>query len=106
QCVDHFETETHIFLHASYVPNRPMTDQPYLASRWESLRNGLPEPHESGKTAIVGHTSQHAGEILDAGHLKCIDTYCYGGGWLTGLEVHSGQIWQANREGRIRVAGG
>jgi serine/threonine protein phosphatase 1 len=101
-CVESFETETHIFLHASYLPNRPMADQPYLALRWESLRNGLPEPHDSGKIAIVGHTSQKSGEILDAGHIKCIDTYCYGGGWLTALEVHAGTTWQVSREGRLR----
>jgi serine/threonine protein phosphatase 1 len=103
RCVESFETETHIFLHASYLPNRPMADQPYLALRWESLRNGLPEPHESGKVVIVGHTSQKNGEILDAGHIKCIDTCCYGGGWLTALEVHAGTTWQASRAGRLRV---
>jgi serine/threonine protein phosphatase 1 len=101
-CVESFETETHLFIHASYLPNRPLADQPYLALRWESLRNGLPEPHDSGKIAIVGHTSQHRGEILDAGHIKCIDTYCYGGGWLTALDVHDGRVWQANRDGRLR----
>ena len=42
--------------------------------RWESLRETTPGPHESGKTVIVGHTSQKTGEILDLGHLKCIDT--------------------------------
>ena len=51
---------------------------------------------------IAGHTSQRSGEILDLGHIKCIDTRCYGGGWLTALEVHTGQVWQADREGRYR----
>ena len=37
----------------------------------------------SGKTAIVGHTPTRSGEIFDVGYLKCLDTYCYGGGWLT-----------------------
>jgi len=101
-CVDYYETETHIFFHASYLPHVPMNEQPILALRWESLRDGIPEPHHSGKTAIVGHTSQKSGEILDLGHIKCIDTCCYGGGWLTALEVHAGQVWQANREGRLR----
>ncbi len=101
-CVDYFETETHIFLHATYLPHLPMTEQPHLALRWESLRDCIPDPHHSGKTVIVGHTSQKSGEILDLGHIKCIDTRCYGGGWLTALDVHGGQVWQADRAGRLR----
>ena len=56
------------------------------------------------KIAIVGHTSQKTGEILDVGHLKCIDTYCCGGGWLTALEPATGQIWQVDRHGPVRNA--
>ena len=47
--------------------------------------------HCSGKVAIVGHTPQKSGEILDLGYLKCIDTFCHGGGWLTALEVNTGR---------------
>jgi serine/threonine protein phosphatase 1 len=101
-CVAFYETETHIFLHASYLPHLPMAEQPSLALYWESLRDGIPDPHNSGKTVIAGHTSQRSGEILDLGHLICIDTCCYGGGWLTALEVTSRQVWQADREGRMR----
>jgi serine/threonine protein phosphatase 1 len=101
-CVGFYETETHIFLHASYLPHLPMSEQPSLALYWESLRDAIPDPHNSGKTVIAGHTSQRSGEILDLGHLICIDTCCYGGGWLTALEVRSGQVWQADRHGRMR----
>ncbi len=101
-CVDYHETETHIFLHATYLPHLPMSQQPGLALRWESLRDCIPGSHHSGKTAIVGHTSQKSGEILDLGHLKCIDTRCYGGGWLTALDVHTGRVWQADLDGRLR----
>ena len=31
----------------------------------------------------------------------CIDTCCYGGGWLTAMEVETGQLWQADKEGRL-----
>ena len=51
---------------------------------------------------IAGHTSQKSGAILDLGHLVCIDTYCYGDGWLTALDVHTEEVWQANREGELR----
>ena len=44
----------------------------------------------------MGHTPQKSGEVLDLGYLKCIDTFCHGGGWLTALEVRTGKVWQAN----------
>ncbi|NIP84623.1 MAG: serine/threonine protein phosphatase, partial [Planctomycetales bacterium] len=31
-------------------------------------------------------------------------TCCYGGGWLTALEVTRGQVWQADDEGHLREA--
>ncbi|WP_422930481.1 metallophosphoesterase family protein [Singulisphaera sp. PoT] len=102
KCLDFFETNSHIFLHANYFADLPMTDQPVCMLRWESLRDALPGPHDSGKTVVVGHTSQKNGEIFDLGHLKCIDTFCYGGGWLTALDVLTGEVWQADREGNLR----
>jgi len=102
RCRDTYETDTHIFVHAQYDPDLAMEDQsPYLL-RWESLRQGTPGPHVSGKTVIAGHTSQKTGEILDLGHLVCIDTYCYGGGWLTALDVHTAEFWQVNNQGQLR----
>jgi serine/threonine protein phosphatase 1 len=101
-CLDFHETDTHIFVHANYFRDIPMCEQEVGMLRWESLRDMTPGPHESGKTVIVGHTSQKTGEILDLGHLVCIDTYCHGGGWLTALEVTAGQVWQANRNGDLR----
>ena len=62
----------------------------------------MPRPHSSGKTAVVGHTEGHDGEILDLGYLKCIDTYCFGGGWLTALETAGGHVWQVNDRGELR----
>ena len=101
-CLDYHETSSHIFLHANYDPDLPMEEQPAARLRWESLREATPAPHRSGKTVIVGHTSQKGGAILDLGHLKCIDTFCYGGGWLTAIDVDTAQVWQANREGELR----
>jgi serine/threonine protein phosphatase 1 len=99
---DCFETDTHFFVHASYEPERPLAEQHWQTMRWQSLLFGIPGPHESGKIAVVGHTSLKDGEVLDLGHLICIDTYCWGGGWLTALDVVSGQIWQVDCDGRTR----
>ena len=101
-CRPFHETPTHLFLHANYMAERPMEDQPGTVLRWEALRDRRPGPHFSGKVAIVGHTSQKDGEILDLGYLKCIDTCCYGDGWLTAMDVESGQVWQADKHGRMK----
>jgi serine/threonine protein phosphatase 1 len=102
RCRDFYETETHIFVHAQYDPDLAMEAQSPLWLRWESLRDGIPDPHNSGKRVIVGHSSQKNGEILDLGHLVCIDTFCYGGGWLTALDVRTDEVWQADRDGELR----
>jgi serine/threonine protein phosphatase 1 len=99
---DYFETDAHFFAHANYEPERPLAMQHWQTMRWQSLKFGIPDPHESGKQAVVGHTSLKNGEILDVGHLVCIDTFCWGGGWLTALEPLTGQVWQADRDGRLR----
>jgi serine/threonine protein phosphatase 1 len=102
RCRDYYESNSHIFVHAKYAPDLPMSRQPAWLLRWESLHDGTPGPHASGKVIIAGHSSQKSGEILDLGHLICIDTYCYGGGWLTALDVQCGQVWQANQQGKLR----
>lgn len=96
------ETEYHFFVHGGYLADRPLDAQPRDVLLWDSIKKRLPGPHRSGKTAIVGHASQHGGEVCDLGYLKCIDTWCYGTGWLTALDVESGQVWQADKAGRAR----
>ena len=58
-------------------------------------RDVAPTPEGIGAALRVAMDTQERQVI-------CLDTYCHGGGWLTGLEVGSGQIWQADREGRLR----
>ena len=90
-CRDYHETDTHLLLHANYDPARPLAEQDPATIRWRSLRDSSPAAHCSGKTAILGHTPTKSGEIFDLGYLKGIDTYCYGGGWLTALDLASGR---------------
>jgi len=101
-CQSYCEIDTHFFVHANYDADIPLDQQTRFNLRWKPLTEGLPPPHNSGKIAIVGHTAERSGEILSVRHLKCIDTYCYGGGWLTALDVNSGQVWQANDSGQMR----
>ena len=102
QCRMWYETPTHFFVHAAYDPEVPLDQQDDATLLWQGIRDEIPGPHCSGKAAIVGHTSQKNGEILDAGHLFCIDTYCWNGGWLTAMDVESGKVWQVDEGGRLR----
>lgn len=99
---DCFETDKHFFVHANYDPKLELSKQPIEFLRWLKLTDIIPDPHFNGKRAIVGHTHDRGGEIFDIGHVVCLDTFCYGGGWLTAMEVNSGQLWQTNLEGHLR----
>lgn len=100
--IDYYETEDFIFTHACYLPELPMSECPSHVLRWTLLEPPYPEPHFSGKTVLVGHTEQRSGEILDLGYLKCLDTACYKYGWLTALDLQSGEMWQASRWGQVK----
>ncbi len=97
-----FETEDHIFVHANYIADLDMADQPERIIFWERLSAMVPPPHRSSKRVLVGHTPQPDGEVLDLGHLVCIDTYCFAGGWLTAYDVATNQVWQADVIGTLR----
>jgi serine/threonine protein phosphatase 1 len=102
RCKRYYETPTHFFVHANYQYDIPLDEQPDYLLFWEHLFFCQPRPHDNGKIAIVGHTSQKNGEICDLGHVICIDTFCHGGGWLTGLDLGSGKVWQADKNGQMR----
>ena len=53
---------------------------------------------------VFGHTAQKSGWPLTIGHAVCIDTWVYGPtGWLTCLDVDSGEVWQARENGETRT---
>ena len=102
RCKRYYEAPTHFFVHANYAADMPLDEQPDFLLFWEHLNFHIPAPHINGKHAIVGHTAQKTGEILDLGHVVCLDTYCHGGGWLSAMDVETGQFWQADRHGGVR----
>jgi serine/threonine protein phosphatase 1 len=101
-CRDWYETDTHLFVHATLLPDVPLEDQDGFTLRWQKLR--APIAHCSGKTLICGHTRQLSGIPLDLGTTVCIDTGIYDSdGWLTCLHVETGFYWQANQAGETRT---
>jgi len=94
------ETETHLFAHAGMLANIPPDQQADYDLFWD--RFDLVGPHRSGKIVICGHTAQRSGIPANRGHAVCIDTWVYGQGWLTCLDVNSGRYWQADQYGNCR----
>lgn len=101
-CRPFYETENHIFVHASYQHDVAMEDQNPDVIFWEHLTEEVPPPHFSGKKVVVGHTPQIDGEIYDMGHIVLIDTFAFGGKWLTAYEANTGETWQADNHGNVR----
>ncbi|MBX3424661.1 MAG: serine/threonine protein phosphatase [Pirellulales bacterium] len=99
---DVHETEDEFYCHGNYVERMPLNSQYWPDLRWQSLKWHTPGRHRSGKMAVVGHTANKQGRILNLGHLVCIDTYCHGGGWLTAFEPQTGRVWQTSEEGERR----
>jgi serine/threonine protein phosphatase 1 len=104
-CLPYFETDQFIFTHANYYANLPMDEQPEYALRWELFDPNKELPHCSEKRVVVGHTEQKNSEILDLGYAMCIDTACWKYGWLTAIDVLTGECWQASRWGALREVG-
>ncbi len=99
---NHYETETHLFVHAVADPDQPLSEQDTATLLWNRLTK--PIRHYSGKRLICGHTRQDSGLPLDLGPTVCIDTAIYEPyGWLTCLDVNSGHFWQANQRGETRI---
>lgn len=100
---DYHETKHHFFAHGNYLPKKKLSKQPWEEMRWRSLKHFLPTPHVSGKIAVLGHTANKRGKVVNHGHIVCIDTYCHGGGWLTALEPETGHVWQSDESGASDV---
>jgi serine/threonine protein phosphatase 1 len=101
-CLRGYETASHLFLHANYLADLALDEQPESIALWTHLTQHLPNPHVSGKVAVVGHTPQPSGHVMDLGHLICIDTFCCGGCWLSAIDVDDRQVWQARENGETR----
>jgi len=95
-----YECESHFFVHANADASIALADQKEATLYWRKYGN--PERHCSDKIMVCGHTVQQSGLPVSNGNSICIDTWAYGSGWLSCLDVGSGTIWQANEAGDKR----
>jgi serine/threonine protein phosphatase 1 len=100
-CVDFYETETHIFVHGGLVPELLPRNQSTDILRWQKFPP--PAPHKSGKIVVCGHTPQKTGRPANVGHAICIDANACRDGYLTCLDVNTAQILQCNERGDLRT---
>lgn len=98
----YFETDTHIFVHACVDAAVPLDEQDEHTLYWDSFE--FIAPHPSGKVVVCGHTAQKSGLPANRGHAICLDTWVYGSGWLTCLNLETGEYWQANQKSKTRFA--
>lgn len=97
---NYLETGEHIFVHGSVNGRVGMREQdPYRLIWGRCFEN---TPHISGKRVVCGHTPQEDGRIGCYEWGVCLDTNCCRDGWLTCLDVMTGDYWQANENGQTR----
>lgn len=101
-CQNLHELERVFFVHANAWPDVELEDQPTDMLHWEHIDPIGARRHKSGKVMICGHTKQKSGVPLDLVHTICIDTWAYGDGYLTCLDIDTGEYWQASDGGVAR----
>ena len=99
-CKHYHEAGSFIFVHGGLEPGKLLEQQSDHYLFWKKFIT--PEMYAPNKKVICGHTSRKNGKVADFGHTICIDTYAYGGQWLTCLNVETGEVLQANNKGEIR----
>lgn len=100
RCLRHWETENHLFVHANANAVFPLSEQTDDWLFWTRFEDSY--PHVSGKTMICGHTAQRTGRPALRPHAVCLDTWAYGDGWLTCMDVDTGEFTQANQAGQLK----
>jgi serine/threonine protein phosphatase 1 len=98
-CLSYLEIGKFIFVHAGLEKEKELDDQNNRHLFWKKYET--PEKYTNGKTIICGHTSRKDGKIADFGHTICIDTYAYGGMWLTCLNVETKEFLKADNKGQV-----
>lgn len=98
----YYETQSHIFVHATPFPDLNMDEQDEIDLVWR--RAGRIDAqyaynHISGKTIVSGHTAQSSGLPLALSEKNIIiDSGCKWTGWLTALDINDDKYIQASKD--------
>lgn len=100
RCLRHYEDAANLYVHANANAYYSLADQSDDWLFWTRFDDVF--PHTSGKRIICGHTAQKGGWPNVRPYAICLDTWVYGSGWLTCMDVGAGTFVQANQAGAIR----
>ena len=100
-CKPYLEKEPYIFVHAGLEAGKALEEQNDYHLFWKKYET--PKPYNPRNKVICGHTSRKKGKIANFGHTICIDTYAYGGKWLTCLNVETNEYIKANNMGEVET---
>jgi serine/threonine protein phosphatase 1 len=100
RCLRYYEDEHNLYVHANANAYFKLADQSDDWLFWTRFDDVY--PHTSGKRIICGHTAQKSGWPNVRSYAICLDTWGYGQGWLTCMDVESETFIQANQAGNIR----
>ncbi len=96
--IPYYQYDKTIFVHAGLDNLKSLTKQNDDDLYWKKYETPTEYPNHK---VVCGHTSRKNGKIADFGHTICIDTYAYGGQWLTCLDVEKKTFIQSNNSGEI-----
>jgi len=99
--VGYWEGDRDICVHASIEPGLPLEEQEAETLRWSRF-TGEELPLDNGKRVICGHTVQQHGLPALRDGWVCIDTFAYGGQFLTCLDITHDLVYQASQNGDFR----
>ncbi|MCA1964213.1 MAG: serine/threonine protein phosphatase [Prosthecobacter sp.] len=100
RCLRYYEDASNLYVHANANAYYSLADQSDDWLFWTRFDDIF--PHTSGKRIICGHTAQKGGWPNVKPYAICLDTWVYGSGWLTCMDVAAGTFVQANQAGSIR----
>jgi len=96
----YFKWKDNIFVHAGLDVDKSLKKQSDQVLFWN--KNIKPARYKKNKRVFCGHTLQKSGKIKNFKHTILLDTFAWGGGWLTAMNVESGKYYQTNNKGDLR----
>lgn len=102
--LNYFELDDFICVHAGVNPRVFMEDQQIYDLHWKRFHEHV-FPHISGKVMLCGHSAVSFIPAIDEfGRAVCVDTRmgAHENGWLTAVELNTGNYIQVNRDGEVR----
>ncbi|MES2594111.1 MAG: metallophosphoesterase family protein [Verrucomicrobiota bacterium] len=100
RCLRYYEDESNMYVHANANAYFSLADQSDDWLFWTRFDDVY--PHTSGKRIICGHTAQKSGLPNVKSYAVCLDTWAYGQGWLTCMDVTAETFVQVNQAGAVR----